>query len=319
MNTTTKNPYLHTPASVTRSYVQWAERLKTEPGITFGCVLDQFIIPPHPGEMVAVIARPGHGKTSWMAQIALREAERIMKSGDKDEIVVFVSWEQPVEEIEAFFQSARSGYSSTDMAWGRLGMDVVRQGAISRAELPIWTIGTSIETANQPKKPMYIDDVLQTIEDIHATYGKRVTMAVFDYIQIIPIKGKSSRMEQVGEAALQVKRTAMQIGAPVFVGVQASRDVDSYGKAQIPTMKDAQWASTIEQAADKVFAIWRPIRSLLPSEEPYISIGGKQYENNESLFVIRLLKQRLERGFGVWAVHFDPGTLALHDYQTIEL
>ena len=54
--------FLHDPGTLSRSYVSWAERLHSDPGITYGCVLDKHMIPLHPGDIMAVLARPGHGK-----------------------------------------------------------------------------------------------------------------------------------------------------------------------------------------------------------------------------------------------------------------
>lgn len=310
-----KNPYLHTPAASSSAYVRWASTLRNNSGPKFGCVLDKFVRPLGPGTMLAVAARPGMGKSTFMAYMAMKEARRIMAAKADDEIVVYVTWEQPVEELEAFFQSSLGGYSATDMAWGRLSEDIIRANAIPRAALPLWTIGASIEQANVKKPKMYIESVLQTIEEIHEKYGKRVTLACLDYLQIIPVPRTSNRIDQVSEAAYLVKQTAMQIGAPVIVGVQAARHVDDY-KYQIPQLGDMQHSSAIEQTCDTMFGLWRPIRSKDPDEESHITIGGRDYDNTENLFVVRLLKQRQDRGFGVWAMSFNPATLEMHDYVT---
>lgn len=305
--------FLHTPADATQSYVNWAERLANEPGITFGCVLDKFVIPLHPGDLMAVVARPGHGKSSWMAYMARREAENIIRRGTQDkETVVYVSWEQPVEEIEAFFQSG-DAYTSSDMAWGKVPLDVIKQRSIKRVNMPLWTIGYSLRHANIKKPIMTVDMVYQAIEAMFEEYGISPTLVLLDYIQIIPAE-KGERRDQVTEATFNAKRLAMQIGAPIIAGVQAARSVDSYNKP-LPTMADAQWSSAIEQTADKQISIWRPSKTHSADEHPTIDVDGVDYFNDEDLFVIKLLKQRFERGFGVWAVKFKPQTLELFDYD----
>ena len=132
--------YLHTPADANQAYIHWVENLANQPGIRYGCVLDKYLIPLHPGDLMAVISRPGHGKSSWMAYMAKREAQAIIerKATDK-EAVVYVSWEQPIEEIEAFFQSGDE-YTSSDMARGRVPRDKMKRRSIKRAGLPVWTI-----------------------------------------------------------------------------------------------------------------------------------------------------------------------------------
>lgn len=306
--------FLHSPADATQSYVHWAERLANEPGITYGCVMDKFIIPLHPGDLMAVVARPGHGKSSWMAYMAKREAENIVKRGKQGEqAVVYISWEQPIEEIEAFFQSG-DVYTSSDMAWGRVPLEKIKQRAIKRVNLPVWTIGASLRHANIKKPIMTVDMVYQAIEAMYEEFKISPTLVLLDYLQIIPA-GKGERRDQVTEATYNAKRLAMQIGAPIIAGVQAGRAVDAYSKP-LPTMADAQWSSAIEQTADKQISIWRPSKTHSTEEHEFIDVGGTSYINNEDLFVIKLLKQRFERGYGIWATRFKPQTLELYDYDT---
>lgn len=308
----TRRLFLHTPADVAQSYVQWAEKLQTEPGITYGCVLDRFLIPLHPGDLMAVVARPGHGKSSWMAYMAKKTALDIVARGAEDEVVVYVSWEQPVEEIEAFFQSG-DDYSSTDMAWGRVPLDTIKRKASRRARLPIWFVGTSLRHAGVRKPRLYIERVLQAIEAMHEEYGKKPALVLMDYLQIIPVEKGERRYEQVAEATFQTKELLMNIGCPGIAGVQARREVDDYANP-IPTMADAQWSSAIEQTADKQIAVWRPVKTHDPAKHPTIELGGVEYVNDERLLVIRLLKQRFERGYGTFAVRFTPQTLEVRDY-----
>lgn len=311
---TAKQFFVHSPADLSQSYVNWAERLQTDPGITYGCVMDKHIIPLHPGDLMAVVARPGHGKSSWMAYMAKRAADDIVKRGATDEVVVYVTWEQSAEEIEAYFQSA-GNYSSTDMAWGKIEMSKVRQTAVKRGNLPIWVFGESKRHEGVKRPKMTIEYVYAAIESMYEDYGKRPVLLCLDYVQIMPVQAKTAydKTAQVDEAIRQAKELAIRMGLPIIIGVQAGRKVDEY-RMQIPTMADAQWSSSIEQVADKQIALWRPIKTRPVEEMPTINVGGVEYHNNEDLCVIRLLKQRFGIGFGIWAVNFKPQTLELTDY-----
>lgn len=306
--------YLHSPADASQSYVHWAERLATEPGIKFGCVMDKHIIPLHPGDLMAVVARPGHGKSSFMAYMAQREAKEIIRRNRTDkEVVVYVSWEQPVEEIEAFFQSG-SQYTSSDMAWGKVPLDTIKRGAVKRVNLPVWTIGHSLKHANMKKPVMTVDVVYEAIEAMYDEYGVAPTLVCLDYLQIVRTSQGGERQTQVSEATFAAKELAMKIGAPIIAGVQARRNVDEK-RNPLPEMSDAQWSSAIEQTADKQISVWRPSKTHLPEDEPFIDVAGISYKNDEELMVIKLLKQRFERGYGVWGVRFAPQTLSMHDYE----
>lgn len=308
--------FLHTPAQSTSNYVQWAEWLQNAPKIDYGCILDKHIIPLHPGDLMAVLARPGHGKSSFMAYMARRTAQKIIERGDSQKCVVYVSWEQSVEEIEAFFQSG-NGYTSTDLAWGRVPLDTVKERSIKRIHLPIWIIGYSMNDADKKKPPMTVEMVYDTIRAIRYEYGYEPILACLDYLQIIPVSGgKQNRTEEVTEATYGAKRLAQDIGVPIIAGVQASRETDKH-RIQIPTMGDAQWSSAIEQAADKQIALFRPSKVLEAGET--IEIGSHEYDVDDSLLVVKLLKQRFDSGSGVWPIHFEPQTLSIKDYRVTQL
>jgi replicative DNA helicase len=294
--------------------VQWAEKLKSDPAIDFGCILDKHIIPLHPGDLMAIVARPGHGKSSFMAYMAKRAAADIVKRGAwEEEAVVYVSWEQPVEELEAFFQSG-GAYTSSDMAWGRVPMDVIKKQAVKRINMPIWFIGHSIRHSNIPKPAMTAEVVYSVIESMYSEFGRKPKLVLLDYLQIMKTSAGGDRMSQVTQATYDAKELGMRAGVPILAGVQASRGVDAY-KNPIPTMSDAQWSSAIEQTADKQISVWRPAKTHSPDEYLTIPVDGVEYKNDEELFVVKLLKQRFEKGYGAWAVRFKPQTLELYDYQ----
>jgi replicative DNA helicase len=309
-----KKFFVHNPSDLSQSYVNWAEKLQNDPGIDYGCVLDKYMLPLHPGDLMAVVARPGHGKTSWMAYMTRKTARDLVKRGDNDKVAVYVTWEQTVEEIESYFQSA-GNYSSTDMAWGKLPMKTIKQTAVKRAGLPIWVFGKSKRHEGIKRPEMSMDYVYAAIESMQEDYGKKPVLLCLDYVQIMPMDKRREKTGQVDEAIRAAKELAINVGLPIIIGVQAGRQVDGY-KNEIPTMSDAQWSSSIEQVADKQIGIWRPIKSRDESESPTIKIGGIDYNNDEDLFVVRLLKQRFAVGYGAWAVRFKPQTLELYDYET---
>lgn len=307
--------FLHPPSETTSRFVEWAEQrataISSNAVINYGCAIDQKIIPLCGGDLMAVVARPGHGKSSFMAYMAKRVAKKLALNDIEDQCVVYVSWEQPVEELEAFFQSGDQ-YSSTDLAWGRASLDTVKSNAIDRINLPIWMMGYSIKDAKKKKPPMTIEIVYDAIRKMHYEYGIQPALICFDYLQIIPVSKSDSRVSQVTEATIQAKHFAMEIGVPIIGGVQASRETDRRA-VQIPTLADAQWSSAIEQTADKQISLFRPIRVF--DEGEWIPVGSKEktYYVDDFLMLIKLLKQRFDSGSGIWPVRFEPHTLNMYD------
>lgn len=310
---TSQNLFIHSPAQSTNRFVQWAEWLQTAPKIDYGCILDKYIIPLHPGEVMPVLARPGHGKSSFMAYLAKRTAKKIVERGeDASKCVLYFSWEQPVEEIEAFFQSGDS-YSSTDLAWGRVDLEAVKRQAIKRPSLPVWLGGRSIANAAKKQPEMTIDQIYEGIREMKYSHGYDPILICFDYLQIIPVQGVRDRAQEVAEACYQAKQFAMSVGVPIVVGVQAKRDVDNRSDP-MPTLADAQWSSALEQVADKQISLFRPIKMMDKGEK--FNIGDKEYTVDEYLLVVKLLKQRFDSGAGKWPLHFKPQTLEVKDYHT---
>jgi len=297
---------VHTPADLASEHLHWAERIQAEDGIKFGIPdIDKKVIPMRPGEEIAIIARPGHGKTSILAYLARNTARALPPAGPQ--VVVYVTWEQSAEELEAFFQ-ADGKFSITDIAWGRVDLDEVKRRSVKRAGLPIWVIGHGIGRAGQKMPRMTPDVVLGAIESMREDYGVTPALMLFDYMQLVPVEHARDRIQQVTEVPIRIKELALRIGAPAVVGVQARREVDDRD-IKIPELRDAQWASSIEQTCDKVFALWRPYQTEIAGSR--VQVGNDFFIVNESLMIFRMLKQRGDAGRYTWGMHFDPAFLRL--------
>jgi replicative DNA helicase len=304
---------IHTPAELATGLVSWAENIADTPGVGWGISrVDQQVIPMRPGNLVSIISRPGHGKTSLMARLARVEAERIRDHGTEDQIVIYITWEQAAEELEALFQTSDL-ITASDIAWGRVDVDVLRKQVADRARLPIWVIGYGVQGSTG--KRMDLQTVLEGIECIKSKWNLSPTLLLFDYLQIIPVGHFSDRVQQVSEAPVQVKELALRIGAPAVCGVQARREVDDRDD-KMPTMRDGQWAASIEQTSDKIFGVMRPV--LYWSEGTSIKLRGDRYtkiEVHERMMVLRMLKQRFAKGRYTWLLYFNPELLHLDSLE----
>lgn len=312
--------YVHTPAETASGYVRHAEEIKAHPGIKFGCILDNHLIPLRPGKMLALMGRPGAGKTSVGGAVLLNEAKRLQASGLTDRFyVAHVTWEQTVEELEAMYQDSQ-GYNVSDVAWGRVPVEQVRADSLKRPARPVWLFGESLYSTTFDTPPMTIEMVFAGIQGIYQEWNMLPSLLFVDYVQDIPVPDEKDRYNQVSQATRLCKRLAIQAKCPIILGVQANQRTDD-SKYPIPSLRDTEWSAVIGQKADAILALWRPIRTFLPHDEPTIEVAGVAYPNNDDLLVVKLLKQRFEKGQGIWAVSFNPATLALTDYtlQTIHL
>lgn len=307
---------LNTPGQIAQQYGQWYRKILDNPGVPWGIPsIDNKVIPARPGDLIGLAARPGNGKSSLMAYLARAESKRILGRTEKDpknnEVVVYITWESSAEEIETFFMSDGE-FSASDVSWGRVPYEAVARKLAKRASIPIWIIGHSIERAGQPMPRMTLPSVLNCIEHMERDYGKRPTLLLFDYLQLIPVQGAADRVSQVLESPPLIKELAQRVGVPAVCGVQASREVDTL-KVKIPQKHHMQWGSSVEQAADKLFGLWRPWTTEQPDDEPIEIAPGQFAPIKPDLLVMQMLKQRGDDGRFTWGLHFAPQYLRLEE------
>lgn len=305
---------VHTPAEMMTELVQWAEGIQRDPGITFGIdAIDKVVMPMRPGNLVCIIARPSMAKTSLMVYLARQEAKRILERGTQDtEAVVYTTWEQTSEELTAMLM-ADQDLDFSDISWGHADLEALKRKAVKGVKQPVWIIGHGISRVGLSVPRMTPELVLAAIEAMKQDFGITPTMMLFDYLQLIPTRVAKERVQQVTEMPIRLKELAMRVGAPAIAAVQAGREVDGR-TPPIPELNSAQWSSAIEQTADRVFSLWRPSQTM--EKDSQVEIGDKTYDVTDTLLVMRLLKQRGDRGRYTWGMYFNPALLKLAEMET---
>ena len=304
---------IHTPADAAQERVQYAEQAKEWPGVTWGIpALDRRTIPMHPGDMVVLCGRPGHCKSSVLAYLARTDAERIRREQKDHECVVYVTWEQVTEEVDSLFHLDGTSYTATDIVRGNVDMDTVRASAVRRVGVPVWLIGQSA-IRDSPVPTMDIDAVARAVRIIRDEWNKKVTLLCADYLQLIPVGRGMDMTAEVTYAAGLLKWLAKECRCPAVVAVQARREVDDR-QVKIPDLRDAQWASRIEQACDKWYSLWRPW--VTNADQKTVKVAGENHDITENLLVIRKLKERFNSPRFTMAMHFDPKYVRLTELES---
>jgi replicative DNA helicase len=303
---------IHTPQDCGLEFIEYHRDVMRLAGVETGIrKIDDAMIPMKPGDVIGVIARPGHGKSTFMAYLTRKIARDLMTQKRDNESAVYISYEQSIEEIEAYFQLPESNdYNLTDISRGRIDIDTLMKNGAKRAELPVWMLGNSI-TRRKTTPRMTFDKVIESLEYMEREWLQKPALICLDYVQIIPIEKSAERVQQVTEAIMQTKELAKRFGCPILVGVQARRDVDDK-KNKLPGAGDCQWASAIEQVSDKLFSLWRPI---LTEEEGAIvgKLNGSNVLASPTLLVAKLLKQRFGPAGQVFNLYFAPEYLRLEE------
>lgn len=296
---------VYSPGEVSRIGTQYLKTRRENKGIGIPMGLksmDKDFIPAMPGELVGVLGRPGNGKTGFMMRWARWRAHELEASGMYDRAVVYATWEQSIEELNAFNVAAEERISITSMARGEITeteWNKILKAGTKRITMPLWFIGHSME--RRKKRPVInlsnLALALTAIEEQNIT----IDMIFCDYLQRISPEGRTeSKTIEVSDNYDRLKDAALAFGCPVVVGIQARREVDTHDPA-IPMLDDGQWTSNIEQTSDKLISVVRPRKYKKEGE----LFASARVEGHCQMY-ISLLKQKLGiDNTGYW-VYFDP-------------
>lgn len=271
---------------------------------------DEVFLPVWPGEMITVIGRPGHGKTGLMMWWARSWAKELQKRGEMNRCVLYVTYEQTIEELNAFNLAAETKVSITRLAMGEstdTEWNKIKAAGARRAQLPLWFMGHSFERRNGKKRPpMTAENIAEAILAIQNWDGaerREVDMVFVDYLQRMPIDGRAESKTVAHSGQLDdLKDISMELGTRLVVGVQAKREVDTKA-LPIPSQEDGQWTSNIEQASDGVITVCRPRKYKQEGE----TFGPSDVVvQGDTQMIVTIAKRKLgPDNWGRW-VKFDP-------------
>jgi len=208
--------------------------------------LDGYLSGLQPSELVVIAARPSMGKTALALNIACHVAKTQSKT-----VAVF-SLEMAKEQLALRLLCSEAGVNQQS----------VRQGYIDRGDMDRIAIAAS----ELYKAPVYLDDtatmnVLQMrgkARRLRAEHG--LDLIVVDYIQLMSGYGRfENRNQEISQVARSLKALARELRVPVLALSQLSRAVEARGHPRRPLLSDLRESGSIEQEADVVGFIYRPI------------------------------------------------------------
>lgn len=298
---------LFSPEEVGVLGTQYLEQRRSNKGlgVTIGLKsLDEIFYPLMMTEIMAIIARPGNGKTSFMMRWARARAKYLREKGMDERVVMYITLEQSVEELNAFNVAADERLSITQMARGEItDAEWARclKAGVKRRFSPLWNIGYSaMREARQPR--LTVEAIAGALELVKTKHGKTIDLVFVDYLQRLPLpKGAESKTVGVSENYDALKDIALNVAkCPMVVGVQARREVDDKTEP-IPELDDGQWSSNIEQTSDRVISLVRPCNYRDAGES-----FGKQTVEGHAQMLVYVLKQKLGQANIPRWVYFDP-------------
>jgi replicative DNA helicase len=248
------------------------------------------------GEQHVLAARPGHGKSAGLLSVATNVAcfkRRGKRVGD----VAIYSMEMPGLQWanRAIAQMGRVHLSKIkrperlrDTDWPGItdGVDRLRQMGIHINERPALTINNVRSSARK--------------------LSRRTKLALIgvDYLGLMRgLDSKMARAYQIEEITQGLKNLAKELNVPVMLLVQLKRSVDERSD-HMPTLADLRDSGAIEQDADTITFIHRPIKVT-----PDLAEEWKPYARGY------VAKARDSEG-GLFDMHYDGPQLHFTDWPT---
>jgi len=264
------------------------------------------------GDLIGFLGYTSNGKSSMASYVVNQHGNRLAayqkEHPDYNHVIVYFTWEQPIEQQTAVDFSRASKISVSDILHGKITENQFKNLQTvgeQRKTLPIWLVGHSIKE-DRTKPMLNMDEVNQILMTIEGERGMVVDLVVLDYLQRI------RRMRpDIREGYMQICDDArsMALKSPVLLLSQAKREILK-SSWPAPTISDAQETSNYEQSCTHMFGF------MMPKQGKYkdMTINGVLY-NIESMdkklldhmLVMSVLKQTLgpatfdivyELGFG---------------------
>jgi replicative DNA helicase len=206
------------------------------------------------GDMIVIGARPSQGKSALGMQIAEYNA---------------IECKRPTAVFSVEMTSADL-MERTLLSRAEVDLQKLRDGMFSKRDLDV----ISHQVMVVGDAPLYIDKTRElTIAQLRARarmarLRHKVELIVVDYLQLMRSTSKraqENRQIEIAEICAGIKGIAMELGIPIVVLAQLSRDVEKL--ARLPRLADLKESGAIEQDADQVLLIHQLSKKELKEQE----------------------------------------------------
>jgi replicative DNA helicase len=251
-----------------------------------------------PGDLVILAARPSVGKTAFALALA-HNAVRL----DPDGAVGFFSLEMKDKKLVHRLLSSESGTWIWNLSNARMDdaqMKTLYDGGIQ----PLAKVKVLIDdTTSLP-----VTEFRAKARRMVAKHGVKIIFV--DYLQLMSAPEYiNNREQQIAYMSRELKATAKELNIPVIALAQMSRDVEKQ-KTREPQLSDLRESGAIEQDADIVIFLWKPMEADLIDRPELLNacyVGIKKHRNGALAKFVGIFQKEIQR----WA------TVALIDDVTL--
>lgn len=205
--------------------------------------LDEVVNGAVGGRLYIVGARPGMGKTAMTVNNLCREA------GVVGEPSLFKSIEMPEGEIVDRLLCSEAGVSYGKFQKGYLDKEDIGKLVSIQDVLKKYKIHI------EDKGGITVTKIRASVRKYKREFG--ISMLVVDNLDIVKGKGYN-RENEISNISLGFKRLAIELDIPVFIISHLNRQCEGR-EVKIPHLSDLRHSGSIEQNADCVIFLYRPI------------------------------------------------------------
>jgi replicative DNA helicase len=266
-------PALDSVALAERAFARWSE--PGAPGIATGLTdVDSFTGGVRRKSLTIVAARPSVGKTSWAVQLALNAA----RAGQR---VLIFSLEMSADEIEDRLAASVAGLSMDTIMHKRWAPEEFEAAVRALGELSNLPYAVdSCEDDNGSGEAAYTVASVRNRALRAANEWGRPDLVIIDFLQLLDASSSGRRSEnrtqEIDRIVRGLKALARALDCAVICLSQLSREVERRA-SHIPVLADLRESGAIEQIADTVIFLHRPI--LYAQKTP----DGKAYDADGNL------------------------------------
>jgi replicative DNA helicase len=227
---------------------QLYERKELVTGVPTGFIdLDRMTAGLQPSDLIVIAGRPSMGKTAF----ALNIAEYVALT-TKQGVAIF-SLEMSKEQLVLRMLCSEA----------RVDQSKVRAGFAAERDFPKIAMAAS----RLAESPIYIDDTpALSVLELRAKARRlkrereaKLGLIIVDYLQLM--RGHSdadNREQEISSISRSLKALAKELGVPVVALSQLNRQVETRAEKR-PVMADLRESGAIEQDADVIAFLYRPI------------------------------------------------------------
>tara|TARA_B100001964_G_C14246566_1_gene607731 strand:- start:941 stop:1966 length:1026 start_codon:yes stop_codon:yes gene_type:complete len=274
-------------------------------GISLGIEgVDEYVTPLMPGQVMSIVARPQNYKSGLLEWVAMQAGRRVgAQSAGKEkkgftEAIMFVSTENLLEDIVVGDIARITSQDPAKLANGEVAnMGAVVEAAMQLATIPIFRVCNAIRAVDR-YQPLHLTNIHHVMQYM-VKQGIDIRGIVLDYLQALPLDtahrstgAMHQRRLQVRDDIYRLRDMASEFTCPIWVGVQAKRDLNFVKDWYVADMRDAEETSAIEQRSNRMINLWLPKTRVPPGTQIEPPHGRVAINVAENTIVLKVTKQQ---------------------------